>query len=317
MGLYRLSNLQDFEKFRQHVEQLKSVISPMETILSRYLLSEMSEIYHCHLCEAVIAGASVHNLTAHLFGTHGLTRRKTPKEFVGYFAKFGVPVCACGCGKPTKLHCRRLHYNLFAVGCKNASKFRNPACPEFHLFKGLSVDDTITAIKQIQSKEISDVHKTKLHFANIGQNNPMSMTTLMRENGWEAEATKEFLKARATYGFKGKKHRPESLAKLAKRRAEQHKTITKPEMIIWGMLQALGISFQYQMPIERYIVDFLCGNTIIEVFGDYWHNRNESQAKDDVKVKLYESLGYEVVILWESQILLQPKDVVGILKAKL
>ena len=255
----------------------------------------------------------MHNLTAHLF-SHSITRRTTPKEFAEYFIPFGVPNCMCGCGRPTELHRRKLHYKFFADGCRHANKFKNPACPEFHLFKGLSVDDTIAAIRKIQSKEITDIHKTKLHFANIGQNNPMSLTTLMRQNGWQADVAKTFLKDRATYGMKGRKHRPETLTKIAKRRAEQCKTITKPEMIVWGMLQALGVVFQYQMPIERYVADFLCGNTIIEVFGDYWHNRDESQARDDVKIKLYESLGHKVIILWESQILLQPRDVVGILK---
>jgi very-short-patch-repair endonuclease len=243
----------------------------------------------------------------HLYNIHEISRRTKTKDWIEYFAEFGVPDCACGCGKKVQLHRRQLRYNLFAIDCSNSAKFRNPACPEFYLFKGLSVDDSIAAVRKIQGgRKIEKDRKHMLQRINNGQNNPMSVSSIKKRTGWETHLVKEFLKGRASYGFKGKKHRPESLAKLAAQRAKQCKIVTKPEMAIWGMLYGLGVGFKYQEPIDRYVVDFLCGKTIIEVFGDYWHGRKERVVADDEKFAKLRNLGYDIQVLWESEIWLQP-----------
>jgi very-short-patch-repair endonuclease len=175
----------------------------------------------------------------------------------------------------------------------------------------LSVDDTITEIRKVQSgKEIKADRKRKLQDINDGQNNPMSVTSIKKRTGWETEIIRDYLKEHATFGFRGRKHKPESLAKLAVQRAKQCKMVTKPEMAIWGMLYGLSINFKYQEPIDRYVVDFLCGKTVIEVFGDYWHNRKDRITVDDEKFIRLRDLGYSVLVFWESDIWLQPQSVI-------
>lgn len=247
----------------------------------------------------------------HLYNTHRISRTAKKKGWAEYFTEFGVPTCACGCNRPTQLHHRKLCYNLFAAGCPNSKKYKNPSCPEFHLFKGLSVDDTIAEIRKVQGgKEIKEDRKRKLQDINDGQSNPMSITSIKKRTGWETDIVKSYLKERATYGFKGKKHKPESLAKLAVQRAKQCKMVTKPEMAVWGMLHGLDVSFKYQEPVDRYVVDFLCGKTIIEVFGDYWHNREGRTTADNEKFCRLRDLGYNVLVFWESEIWLQPQSII-------
>lgn len=56
--------------------------------------------------------------------------------------------------------------------------------------------------------------------------------------------------------------------------------------------------------------DYLLNNKIIEFFGDYWHANplttdstditDYIHQRDDIRIKLFESLGYKVKIVWES-----------------
>ena len=285
----------------------------METILSKYLLYKIPGILHCRLCDNI--ADNVQAMTIHLFNVHGISRRSNPNEWLNYFSIFGIPTCACGCNKPVQMHRRRLYYNLFADGCKTSSKYKNPACPELHLFRGRSIDDTIAAVRRVQGgRKVAGDRKQVLRDVNSGQNNPMSLTSLVKRTGLKSDAVKLFLKANATYGFRGRKHKPESLVKLAAHRAKQCKMVTKPEMAIWGMLYGLGLDFKYQLPIDRYVVDFLCGKTVIEVFGDYWHNREDRMIADNKKIDVLKDLGYDVLVFWESEIWLQPTLVIEKLK---
>ena len=41
---------------------------------------------------------------------------------------------------------------------------------------------------------------------------------------------------------------------------------------------------------------------IIEVYGDYWHNRNESKLRDVERIKTYIENGYKCLVIWEKDI---------------
>ena len=41
---------------------------------------------------------------------------------------------------------------------------------------------------------------------------------------------------------------------------------------------------------------------IIEVFGDYWHNREDHKKRDIQRIKTYKEKGFSVLIIWEKQI---------------
>lgn len=106
---------------------------------------------------------------------------------------------------------------------------------------------------------------------------------------------------------------------------------TKIEIAVEDMLKKLGIEYKEQEPLISYdyfvIPDFLIGNKVIEVNGDYWHanpekydysNLTEIQEKnvkrDEKKVKIYESLGIELLVLWEHDIKRNPEDVFNKIK---
>lgn len=101
------------------------------------------------------------------------------------------------------------------------------------------------------------------------------------------------------------------------------KSLTKPhrKVILW--LNEYKISFKIEQPINVYVVDILIGNKIIEVNGDFWHaNPNKYNADDMIplpgasylinasdiwdreqkRTNQLIALGYEVLVLWESEI---------------
>jgi len=78
----------------------------------------------------------------------------------------------------------------------------------------------------------------------------------------------------------------------------------------------LGISYQEQVPIGPWIVDFLIldRNLIIESDGGYWHSQPRAVAKDNSKFAYLKKLQYTVIRLSEKEI---KKDVLGAVKTAL
>ncbi len=65
--------------------------------------------------------------------------------------------------------------------------------------------------------------------------------------------------------------------------------------------------FQYnkdELVVGSKIPDFfeIGGRKLIEVFGDYWHNRDPLQETEEDVVSYYKSKGYDCLVLWESDI---------------
>jgi very-short-patch-repair endonuclease len=69
-------------------------------------------------------------------------------------------------------------------------------------------------------------------------------------------------------------------------------------------LEELGLLYEFQKPIKRYIADFFLPdyNLIIEADGDYWHNRPGAKVYDALKDLIYRGLGIKVVRLTEALI---------------
>lgn len=265
----------------------------------------------------------LNTIFTHLHDKHSISRHGTPQKFLEYIRPFGVPSCACGCGKNVELHCRKFQYNLFAAGCEFSGRFKNPSCAEFHLFNGKSVDETIRTIRAVQSKAVSSRRRIALSNKNSGASNPMSLDAISKRTGLSVATVKKMLSNKnsgSLNGFYGRRHKPETLARLAKSRSIQFKLVTKPEIAIWGMLKALDIEFEYQAAIDRYVVDFLLnGRKVVEVFGDYWHHKNmkssQKRANDEAKIKKLKALGYAVLVIWESRLFLETQETIGELKS--
>ena len=80
---------------------------------------------------------------------------------------------------------------------------------------------------------------------------------------------------------------------------------TEAERKLWGQLRDRrfqGYKFRRQVPIDRFVVDFLCADLklIIEVDGG---QHAEQVGRDTERTRILESLGYLVVRFWNNDVL--------------
>ena len=95
---------------------------------------------------------------------------------------------------------------------------------------------------------------------------------------------------------------------------KMNKNSTIPELIVESILTEQLIEFKKQEKIDFYLVDYIIGNKIIEVQGDYWHwNTNLEKYKhkkppiiiqknirrDKAKFTFLKNKGYEILYIWE------------------
>jgi G:T-mismatch repair DNA endonuclease (very short patch repair protein) len=263
---------------------------------------------------------------SHLSDAHKI--RRIDGGFQTYLDRFFRRLtCACGCGEMVRLHRREFAFSRFAPGCAGLNRSRSPGCIDFYLHKGMSVDEAIETFrlrqavvaKSYSTEELRD----RLSELNSGSNNPASISSIMKRTGKTRHQVRAELSAKSSgqnNGFYGKTHSDAVLISNANQRSRGSKYVTKPELAIWGMLHALGCPFKHEEPVGRYTVDFLVGNVILEVFGDYWHNHQmkmqfmQKNEKDAIKVSRLRELGYRVEIIWESEIFKNPAKVVERLK---
>ena len=84
------------------------------------------------------------------------------------------------------------------------------------------------------------------------------------------------------------------------------KNSTKQERILWKILrnrQFKNLKFKRQIPIDKYIADFVCEEKklIIEIDGGQ-HNKEENISKDNIRTKILTDEGYKVVRFWNNEI---------------
>ena len=110
---------------------------------------------------------------------------------------------------------------------------------------------------------------------------------------------------------------------IKERRAKQILPVkdTTIEVIIQDFLKKLGIEFfthQYMKIKHGYQCDILVPKqervskkTIIEVFGDYWHNYPYAREIDIKRCNELREKGYRVLVFWEREIRQMPISVIG------
>jgi predicted nucleic acid-binding Zn ribbon protein len=93
-------------------------------------------------------------------------------------------------------------------------------------------------------------------------------------------------------------------------------TMTKPHIKVCDMLQEIGISFDIEYPIDKFLIDIaISEKLLIEVMGTYWHcdirhydkPKNDKQIKNiekdkRKKDKIFELNGSNVLYLWEEDV---------------
>ncbi len=101
------------------------------------------------------------------------------------------------------------------------------------------------------------------------------------------------------------------MAKLTNRARELRKDQTKEEAILWKHLRSRrfkGIKFRRQVPIDRFVVDFLCKKhrLIIELDGS---QHAENREYDELRTSILEAKGYRVIRYWNNQVLTELEGV--------
>ena len=87
------------------------------------------------------------------------------------------------------------------------------------------------------------------------------------------------------------------------------KKSTPGEIKLWSRLRSrrfMGLKFRRQCPLGLYVVDFVCieKKLIIELDGGQ-HNEDTQQEYDKRRTEFLNSLGFNVIRFWNTEILLQ------------
>lgn len=103
--------------------------------------------------------------------------------------------------------------------------------------------------------------------------------------------------------------------------------VSREEQQLYSQLKEYYPKLRQQLSLGKYYYDIYLNNKIIEFNGDYWHanpskylfedyvgniinNRPtyayEIWTKDEIKRQYAESLGYEVLTIWEEEYLNEP-----------
>lgn len=122
--------------------------------------------------------------------------------------------------------------------------------------------------------------------------------------------TEERRKAKSEWRKKLHQEHPEMHPnrKLAGNRSK----MSYPEKIAYDWLQQNKVQFEHQKKIGNYYPDFVVGNLIIEIDGEYWHNPEKDKIKDDFFI----SLGYNIYRIKAKEIIeLKLKELLGVGKS--
>ena len=84
---------------------------------------------------------------------------------------------------------------------------------------------------------------------------------------------------------------------------------TKPEKLLMEIIKKYNLPYKYvgdgQFWISNINPDFVNINgdrTVIEVYGDYWHNRDDVKLLDKKKDGILKQYGWEKIIIWENEL---------------
>jgi len=84
----------------------------------------------------------------------------------------------------------------------------------------------------------------------------------------------------------------------------------KPETLLISLLNTL-LPKEYKFVGDGHIIlgsycpDFINCNgqkKIIELYGDYWHNKPDYKERDKRRIKTYTKYGYKTLIIWEHEL---------------
>lgn len=106
--------------------------------------------------------------------------------------------------------------------------------------------------------------------------------------------------------FYGKKLSLENMVKMQKANfvfpnSKEKILLDLLNMVLPNKYRYVGNHKRY---VDRFCPDFIDSNQmkIIELFGDYWHSRPNSEANDRLRIETYKKFGYKTLIIWEREL---------------
>ena len=79
--------------------------------------------------------------------------------------------------------------------------------------------------------------------------------------------------------------------------AGNRKKMSYPEQVAFDFLTSHNVVFEHNKKIDKYYPDFVIGNTIIEIDGAQWHDKEKDKIRDEI----LSSYGYTVVRIISSE----------------
>lgn len=153
-----------------------------------------------------------------------------------------------------------------------------------------------------KNKPLTLKHKKKMRLAKLnkydGENNPFF-------GKCHKIKTKKIIGKKSKENWKTKEYREKTIKALLKSLQIQP---NKPEQLLNNLLQQiLPNEYKYNKTfiIAGLIPDFVNKKEkkIIELYGDYWHNKPKSIKRDKNRVGIYELFaGYQTLIIWEHEL---------------
>lgn len=77
--------------------------------------------------------------------------------------------------------------------------------------------------------------------------------------------------------------------------------MTRIEKVVWSIVEPYGFEFEphyYRVGNTFLLPDFVCGNLVIEVQGEYWHTQEETAERE----RLLNLLGMKVLFVWGEEL---------------
>lgn len=227
--------------------------------------------------------------------------------------------CKCGCGQEVSLSTRtwkktskiKGEPNIFVFGHQNIGrKFTEEHKQKIsiahigqHYNKGIIITEEhkrkISEAKigkpcsEETKRKISETLKGHPCYKNIERNKKISISKkIIQKRMWKNQ---EYREKQLNSIFKGFELKP-----------------NKPEKIIIDLIKQNNFPFNYvgngklwfRGETHSFNPDFLSKNPkhIIELFGDYWHNREDYKKRDKERLETYNKYGYKTLVIWEHEL---------------
>jgi G:T-mismatch repair DNA endonuclease (very short patch repair protein) len=184
--------------------------------------------------------------------------------------------------------------------------------------------EKVREFQRIQSlKGNNDITRVKRSKRFSGHANPMSLESISNRNNVTIDIAKQLTPCFGRTGEKhpmfGKHHTQDALEKIASSpQFSNPKFRSIPEIQIATFCESLG-ELKTNVKISRWNVDVLFSSKklIVEFFGDWWHmnpakfekcsehkvmkkSAGDIWMRDERKLSELSALGYEVIVIWES-----------------